>query len=55
MGRHSQEVGMETCPCGLEKTYSECCEPLINGTRKAETAEELMRARYTAYSRAEID
>ncbi len=46
---------MENCPCGLEKEYSECCEPLIKGARKAETAEELMRSRYTAYSRAEID
>ena len=23
------------CPCGSEKTYTECCEPVIKGTRDA--------------------
>ncbi len=43
------------CPCGIEKTYAECCEPVIKGERVAVTAEELMRARYSAYSQAEMD
>ena len=46
---------METCNCGSEKSYQECCEPLISGERKANTAEELLRSRYTAYARREID
>ena len=43
------------CPCGSEKTYAECCEPVIKGVRVAATAEELMRARYTAYTQVEMD
>lgn len=40
---------MATCPCGSEKTYDACCEPLILGNQAPETAEALMRARYSAY------
>ena len=36
---------MTLCPCGSEKDYSACCEPLITGSQAAETAEALMRAR----------
>jgi len=43
------------CPCGSETPYTDCCEPVINGTRIAATAEELMRARYTAYTQVEMD
>ncbi|GBC62091.1 hypothetical protein DENIS_3054 [Desulfonema ishimotonii] len=46
---------METCPCGSGLAYTECCEPLILGTRPAETAEQLMRARYTAYAEKKTD
>lgn len=42
------------CPCGSNLEYSKCCEPYIKGEKKAPTAEALMRARYTAYSKAEI-
>lgn len=45
----------DLCPCGSEKKYGECCEPIIKGTTKAPTAESLMRARYTAYEKQEID
>ncbi len=44
-----------SCDCGSEKTYELCCEPLIRGERKAESPEALMRARYSAYVRGEID
>lgn len=43
------------CPCGSGKSYSDCCQPVIAGTRPAATAEELMRARYSAYEKHEID
>lgn len=46
---------MEACPCGSEKAYSECCEPLISGSATAETAEALLRSRYSAYVRSETD
>lgn len=46
---------MNICPCGSEKNYSDCCEPIITKTRKAGTAVELMRARYSAYAKVETD
>ena len=46
---------MEKCPCGLDAPFESCCEPLINGTRTAETAEALMRSRYSAYATGHID
>jgi len=45
----------EYCPCGNNKTYQECCGPIINRTKQVETAEELMRSRYTAYTEANIN
>ena len=44
-----------SCPCGTGKEYSSCCEPLHKGTLKAETAEQLMRSRYSAFAKHEID
>jgi len=46
---------VEICPCGSGTPFGECCEPLIRGTRQATTAESLMRSRYSAYVKAEID
>ena len=43
------------CPCGSELEYDKCCQPVIGGERQAATAEELMRARYTAYTRVEME
>jgi SEC-C motif-containing protein len=45
---------MDTCPCGSGVAFDACCGPLIAGA-PAPTAEALMRARYTAYSRGDID
>ncbi len=45
---------MSACPCGTGKEYAECCEPIITGSRITETAEGLMRSRYTAYVKAEV-
>ena len=38
------------CPCGSGKTYADCCGPVLAGTRLPATAEELMRARFTAHA-----
>ncbi len=46
---------MSTCPCGSGQEYAACCEPIISGKKAAETAEQLMRARYTAHDKVEID
>ncbi len=45
---------MLQCPCGSGKNYAACCEPFIKGIKKAETAETLMRSRYSAYTKSEI-
>lgn len=45
---------MDTCPCGSELAYDECCRPLIDGDRTASTAEQVMRSRYSAYVKTEI-
>ena len=46
---------MEPCPCGSGQTYDNCCEPMIQGKIQAETAEQLLRSRYSAHVKAEID
>ncbi|MCP1659899.1 YchJ family protein [Neisseria perflava] len=38
------------CPCGSTKLYAECCELFHLSRRKPQTAEELMRSRYSAYA-----
>jgi SEC-C motif domain protein len=43
------------CPCGSGMAYRACCEPLHHGQRQAETAEELMRSRYSAYACRDAD
>jgi SEC-C motif domain protein len=38
----------ETCPCGLDASYDNCCGRLHRGAAAA-TAEQLMRSRYVAF------
>lgn len=45
----------EPCPCGSGSAYLTCCGTLLNGSRKAVTAEELMRSRYSAYVKRDVD
>mmetsp|Transcript_9917 Transcript_9917/g.14613 ORF Transcript_9917/g.14613 Transcript_9917/m.14613 type:complete len:219 (-) Transcript_9917:202-858(-) len=47
----------ESCPCGSDISYMKCCGKLhknINDFQKA-TPEQVVRARYTAYAKREID
>jgi len=44
-----------SCVCGLGESNETCCLPIIRGEKSAETAEALMRARYSAYVLGEID
>ena len=37
------------CPCGSNKAYAHCCEQFINYSLSPETAEQLMRSRFTAF------
>jgi SEC-C motif domain protein len=41
----------DLCPCGSEKAYAQCCEPLHTFREKAKTVKQLVRARYCAYAR----
>lgn len=43
------------CPCGNKIPFSSCCEPFILGAKIPETAEQLMRSRYSAYVNVSID
>ncbi|MGJ8514903.1 YchJ family protein [Carnimonas bestiolae] len=38
------------CPCQSGRAYSECCEPLHRNDAVAESAEALMRSRYSAFA-----
>lgn len=38
------------CQCGSTETYTECCGRFIDAGAEADTAEQLMRSRYTAYA-----
>lgn len=43
------------CPCGTGRPFARCCEPLLDGTAQADTAEALMRSRYTAFALNRVD
>ena len=45
---------MTSCPCGSGRGYDECCGPLLAGG-PAPSPEALMRSRYTAFTRADLD
>jgi SEC-C motif domain protein len=44
-----------SCSCGLNQSLDVCCGPIISGAIQASTAEQIMRARYTAYTQGQID
>lgn len=44
----------ETCPCGSGQSYDQCCGPVIAGG-PASSPEALMRSRYTAFTKGNID
>ncbi|MBD0823424.1 YchJ family protein [Aestuariibaculum marinum] len=43
------------CYCGNNKPYTECCEVFHKNSGKTETAEQLMRSRYSAFVLADGD
>ena len=51
-------ISIQTCPCQITPTsdtvstllaYSDCCQPYHDDMKKADTAERLMRSRYSAF------
>ncbi|MBM7507407.1 SEC-C motif-containing protein [Nocardioides salarius] len=55
-GQHALgAAGAGPCPCGTGAAYDACCGPLHRGARRAETAVELMRSRYSAFALGHLD
>ncbi len=50
----TREIDME-CPCRSGRLFADCCGPIITGKTAAPTPEALMRSRFTAFSRDEMD
>jgi len=51
---HKMISAQDACPCGRAQSYADCCQPLHHG-KSAESAERLMRSRYSAYTLGLID
>ena len=45
----------EICPCGSKKQYQYCCGKYLASKAIPETAEKLMRSRYTAFCQGNVD
>ena len=45
----------ESCPCGTGKEYDSCCGAFHRGLAKPKTAEQLMRSRYSAYAKTQVE
>ena len=43
------------CPCGSERAYSTCCQPIIMAEKPAKNPEQLMRSRYSAYANKQAE
>ena len=48
-------IATDECSCGSGEPFGGCCLPLHRGERWAATAEQLMRARYSAYAVGDLD
>ena len=46
---------VQFCPCGTEVDYEHCCGQFHCGAARPETAEQLMRSRYSAWALQLID
>ena len=45
---------MSDCSCGSGRPFEGCCGPYLSGEKLPESAEALMRSRYSAYVRQQI-
>lgn len=48
--REETRAASGPCPCGAGTDYAACCGPLHRGEALAQTAEQLMRSRYSAFA-----
>ena len=49
------KVQLQNCPCGSGKLYQDCCAIAHQNSTDVKTAEQLMRARYTAFTMGNIE
>ncbi|WP_372751329.1 YchJ family protein [Labilibaculum sp.] len=45
----------QNCFCGHSSMYIDCCGAIHSGKRNAQTAQDLMRSRYSAFVTADVD
>jgi SEC-C motif domain protein len=45
----------DACPCRSGRLYKACCEPFHRGALEAPDAEALMRSRFAAFAKKEVD
>ncbi|HNX93616.1 MAG TPA: YchJ family metal-binding protein [Holophaga sp.] len=43
------------CPCTSKRPFDACCAPFLSGQKAPETAEQLMRSRFSAYAMLRAD
>ncbi len=43
------------CPCGNPENHEDCCGRFLSGTSIPQTPEDLMRSRYSAFCRGDIE
>jgi SEC-C motif-containing protein len=48
-------MSLNICPCNQEVDYATCCKPIHLRERLPQNALELMKARYSAFSKHQID
>jgi SEC-C motif domain protein len=48
-------INESRCHCGLGPDYQSCCGRFVSGDAIPETAEQLMRSRYSAFCREAVD
>ena len=46
---HTRSMSDATCHCGLPQSFDDCCGRFIRGDAIPNTAEQLMRSRYSAF------
>ena len=52
---HSKPEKPMDCACGSKIAFENCCQPFLTSESLPETAEKLMRSRYTAFTRADVE
>nr|WP_202438241.1 YchJ family protein [Dickeya fangzhongdai] len=49
------DIVSECCPCGSDQPYEHCCQPYLRGDTQASRPDLLMRSRYSAYVKQDVD